>query len=118
VSCAGGLVGGQFGPVADEDSVQMTWTRILVVAIGLFVAQVVRAQPHGVSTRLVSEVSYTLSRRGAVSSVRFTLAPAAAHVRARISLRDRWHACEVAGTRVTCPLDVPAAALERLQVDV
>jgi hypothetical protein len=99
----------------------VTRTRILVAAIGVFIAavavQAVRAQPRGVSTRLVSDISYTLSPGGAVSAVRFTLTPAAPHVRVRISLRDRWHPCAIAGPRVTCPLRVSAVAFERLLVD-
>jgi hypothetical protein len=78
----------------------------------------VYAASHGVSGRSVSNVRYALSAQGDVSSLRFTLVPAAPHVRVRVSPRAAWRSCDVAGVRVRCALGVPVSALRGLEIAV
>ena len=91
---------------------------VLVVAFAAAVVQDVSAATHGVAGRTVSNVRYALSSRGDVASLRFTLVPAASHVRVRVSPRAGWRTCDVAGESVRCALGVPVDALRGLQISV
>jgi hypothetical protein len=94
-------------------------TRILVLSAILFAAaagEKVHAATGSPAGRTVSNVGYTVSRRGTVSSLRFTVLPAAQSVRVRVSRNGAWRRCDVAGAAVTCTLGVPVAALQQLEL--
>jgi hypothetical protein len=96
-------------------------TRIIFLTAILFAAAAgenVQAATGSLAGHTVSNVGYALSPDGTVSSLHFTLAPAAHNVRVRVSPAAAWRRCSVSGARVTCPLRAPLAALGQLELAV